>query len=513
MKLSLKLAAGLMVVMTLVLTAYGVMRVRREAALFELDMKRDHRHVGRTLSLVVGELWRTEGEGRAIALVRQVDRLKDHLDVRWVVGPASERQAVDAEGARLSTTVPVTAAGRQVGAVRLTESLGERRRYIATTVARTALVVLVLVASAATLALGLGYVLVGRPVRLLVSKARRVGSGDFDGVLGLDLRDELGELGKEMDLMAAGLARATRRAAEETGARIQALEQLRHADRLRVVGQLAAGVAHELGSPLCVVAGRAQLIAKGEIEGDDARASAVTINAQAERMAAIVRQLLNFARRQHADRQPCDLREMMTIAARMLQTEARRHNVELRLADSLDPVTVRADAGQIQQVVVNLVVNAIQAMPVGGVVDLGVERRRARHPDRPREGELEWAIIRVADQGVGMDVETQERAFEPFFTTKDVGQGTGLGLSVSHGIVEEHGGWIAVESMPGTGSRFSVYLPLGAPEGRGATHEPGASAREEDDDANEHAGLEPRGTGAADPRSAGDPGRGRRRAA
>ena len=460
MKLALKVAAGLMLVMTVVLAAYGVIRIRRETVLFEYDMRRDHRHVATTLSLVMGELWHTEGAARALGLLRRVDRLKDHIHIRWIPGQqAISRQVVVSGGgeSKLSTTELVRVAGRQVGAVELQESLVEPRRYIATTVIRTVIVVLVLVVSGAALAVGLGYLLVGRPVQLLVSKARRVGAGDFGGELKLGRRDELGELGREMETMSKRLAAATRRVAEETGARIVALEQLRHADRLRVVGQLAAGVAHELGSPLCVVAGRAQLIAGGELEQEDVRSSATIINAQAERMADIVRQLLNFARRQPADWLSCDLWEMAAEAAKLLQTEARRQGVELRPVKSPAPVTVDADAGQIQQVLTNLLVNALQAMPGGGEVALTVE---TRHPERPGEEDREWAVVSVADRGVGMEHHVRDRVFEPFFTTKDVGMGTGLGLSVSHSIVAEHGGWIAVESAPGRGSCFSVHLPL-----------------------------------------------------
>jgi signal transduction histidine kinase len=117
------------------------------------------------------------------------------------------------------------------------------------------------------------------------------------------------------------------------------------------------------------------------------------------------------------------------------------------------------DAGQIQQVLVNLIVNAFHAMPRGGRVELGLRRESRRPPDQVEAPEREMISLHVADEGEGIPKENLHQIFDPFFTTKDVGEGTGLGLSIAYGIIQEHGGWIEVESGPGKGSRFSIYLP------------------------------------------------------
>jgi len=142
----------------------------------------------------------------------------------------------------------------------------------------------------------------------------------------------------------------------------------------------------------------------------------------------------------------------------MLTHLGTQHNVELHLRPTPHGARVRMDEGQMQQVITNLVLNAIQAMPHGGRVDIDVGQARASRPGQPAS-ERDCVRLSITDQGVGIAADALAHIFEPFFTTKDVGEGTGLGLSVCYGIVEEHGGWIAVDSTPGKGSRFSVYLP------------------------------------------------------
>jgi signal transduction histidine kinase len=143
---------------------------------------------------------------------------------------------------------------------------------------------------------------------------------------------------------------------------------------------------------------------------------------------------------------------------KMLAHLAMQRHVELRLSSGSGPARVRMDEAQVQQVITNLVLNAIQSMPDGGRVDIDIGSVRAFKPGSA-SGERYYVRLAVVDQGAGITPENLPRIFEPFFTTKDVGEGTGLGLSVCYGIVEEHGGWIAVDNNVGKGSRFTVYLP------------------------------------------------------
>ena len=186
--------------------------------------------------------------------------------------------------------------------------------------------------------------------------------------------------------------------------------------------------------------------------------SARIIVEQAARITAIIRQLLDFSRRRGPSLGPGDLRPLAGRTVELLATLARKRGVVLAVDAPEGAVTAQIDPGQIQQVLTNLVVNGLQAMPTGGRLTLRLGRRHATPPPDVDGPAGEYAAVTVEDQGDGIAPEHLPRIFEPFFTTKDVGEGTGLGLSVAYGIVREHGGWIDVESKPGAGSRFTFFL-------------------------------------------------------
>jgi signal transduction histidine kinase len=176
-------------------------------------------------------------------------------------------------------------------------------------------------------------------------------------------------------------------------------------------------------------------------------------------MTAIIRKLLDFARRSSPRRSLVDLRKLVQRSLEL--TASLGHKARAVLADEgpEGPLMARVDPGQIQQVLTNLIVNAFQAMPEGGRVEVRIRAARARSPGVPAGSGADYLCIEFQDEGGGIPEEARSRLFDPFFTTKDVGEGTGLGLSIAHGIVRDHGGWIDVESEPGVGSCFSVYLP------------------------------------------------------
>jgi signal transduction histidine kinase len=305
----------------------------------------------------------------------------------------------------------------------------------------------------------LGIRLIGRPLHRLVEKTRRVGKGDLTEPLHLQGHDEIAEVAAAFNVMCEQLAESQEQILAETTARIAALEQLRHADRLKTVGRLASGMAHELGTPLNVVSARGALIAEGTLSDAEIVESGNIIKAQSERITAIVRQLLDFARRSIPHREPADLRRVAEQAIRLLTTFAKKQNVTISLSCDVPDAMTEVDVGQIQQVLTNLIVNAVQAMPKGGTVEVSICREHVCPPEGQDGSEGEHVCLSVRDEGVGVSEENMPLLFEPFFTTKDTGKGTGLGLSIAYGIVSEHGGWIDVASEPEKGSCFSVYLP------------------------------------------------------
>lgn len=236
-------------------------------------------------------------------------------------------------------------------------------------------------------------------------------------------------------------------------------EKLRHAERLATVGTLSAGVAHELGTPLRVITGRARMVLEEEPANEDIRHHARVIVEQAERMIRIIRQLLDFSRRSSPVGATDDLVGIVKQTVSMLDPLARKHRVTLRLIEADFAAPVTAKRSQIQQAISNLMLNGFQAMSEGGQLTLEVGRARKCHPEQPTGGEHDCFWVAVTDEGIGIPEPDLPRIFEPFFTTKPPGEGTGLGLSVVHGIARDHGGWIEVKSQVNKGSRFELYLP------------------------------------------------------
>lgn len=232
----------------------------------------------------------------------------------------------------------------------------------------------------------------------------------------------------------------------------QAEMQLIRSARLAAVGEMAAGVAHELNNPLTTVAGFIELVLEELPEGMSQRQDLELVMREAKRARGVVRRLLDFSRPGDNIRVSTDLNELVSEVLTLVQHLIRTNGVELRVQLREDLPWIPVDPNQIKQVLLNLVHNALQAMPRGGVLSVTTEPAE-------RDG-VKWLTVAVEDSGAGIVPEDLERIFEPFFTTRPVGSGTGLGLSVSYGIITEHGGFIEVDSVPGEGSCFTVWLQV-----------------------------------------------------
>jgi len=489
MKLTRKFIAALVVGVAIVALIQAFFDYRRERDVFDKQMRAEASALGRALARGMAEVWARDGEATAREFLITASSQSEHIRARWVwldsprdaprapresLEPMKENQPVvikDEVSNLLLTYIPVEVperrdmlsehhepppAEKRVGGIEVAQSLADLDKYTADSLRNQIIGSTSEVAVAAALALLLGVLFIGRPISRLAAKARRVGTGDLTGPLKLQQRDELGELANEINLMCERLS-------DERGARESATEQLRHADRLTTVGKLASGLAHELGTPLNVVSGRARLIRDGEVDGSEAVDSARIVAEQADRMTALIRQLLDFARPRALQKAPVNMTSLASRVGELVATIARKAQVNVEVPEHDDSMRVDADDGQLHQVVTNLVVNAIQATPENGTVSIAVKKALATPPPYVERTDATWIALEVKDTGSGMDDATRSRIFEPFFTTKQVGDGTGLGLSVTWGIVREHGGWIDVVSAPKQGSTFTVYLPQ--PEG------------------------------------------------
>ena len=243
--------------------------------------------------------------------------------------------------------------------------------------------------------------------------------------------------------------------------RREAIDQLRHSERLSTIGKLAAGMAHELGTPMNVISGRASLIASGKLSATETKSSAVAIGKQVTRMTKIIRNVLDFSRRGGCDKTPALLYDVCRETATLLHPLAASSGIEIEV-QAKGELEVAMNRGEIQQVLGNILTNAIHAMPHGGRIKVQAREEGVESEASPSRGpgSKSFAVIEVTDDGEGIAPDVLPHIFDPFFTTKDVGQGTGLGLSVSYGIVSDHGGFIDVKSRLGHGTTFLVYLPL-----------------------------------------------------
>lgn len=311
------------------------------------------------------------------------------------------------------------------------------------------------------LALGLGHVLIGRPLGRVVAQARRIANEDFTGRLVEDRGDEIGELKRELNNMCEKLVLARKRLDDEATAHVETLEQLRHLDRIRTVGTLSAAVAHELGTPFNVVLLRAESLLDGGATEEDRRDAARVISAQVKKMSTTVRQLLDFSRATEQPPTEVSLSALLRDVEKLLGPLAKKQGISLSARGSDGDVHVHADRLRLEQAVTNLVMNAVAASSAGGRIELRLSTERGVRR-RPGADPIDAARVDVVDHGAGMSRERLSRIFEPFYTTKPEGVGTGLGLTVACGIAEEHGGFLTAESKLGQGSTFSIYLPVPA---------------------------------------------------
>jgi two-component system, cell cycle sensor histidine kinase and response regulator CckA len=260
-----------------------------------------------------------------------------------------------------------------------------------------------------------------------------------------------------------------RKSVEEERIRLE--EQLMQARRLESVGQLAGGVAHDFNNMLSPILGYAEMLRDDLPEDDPHSEDLQQIIRAAGRARDLTRQLLVFARKQTLEIEPLHLNAVIRGFESLLRRMIRENvTIEMHLADEV--ATVNGDVGQIEQVLLNLAVNAQDAMPEGGVLTIETSDMVVDQPQSSRFGGIApgcYVVLTVSDTGTGMDPGTVERIFDPFFTTKAAGRGTGLGLSTVYGIIKQHQGHIVVQSAPGSGTAFQIYLPSGIvePDGQG----------------------------------------------
>ncbi len=319
--------------------------------------------------------------------------------------------------------------------------------FVATRAATTFHFLLLLIVTTVA-SLGLIYtvtMLVMRPVGRIVAMSRRVISGDMSARVGIRPPGELGVLCQAIDAMAEAVAR------RETQLTQAARQQVSRAEKLASIGRLAAGVAHEINNPLTGVLTFAHLLRQKPHMSEEDQQDLDLIIHETTRAAEIVRGLLDFARERPTMMEPLDINDVVRRTVRLIANQKKFEHIAIEEVLQNDLPEVRGDMNPLQQVLLNLALNACAAMPNGGRLTISTAASDGR------------VTLCVADTGCGIKEELLEKIFEPFFTTQPVGKGTGLGLSVTFGIVEQHDGTIEVQSKEGQGSTFTIGLPALVP--------------------------------------------------
>lgn len=482
MRISTKVSFSLALLGLVVFGGLGALQVRTE----KRDLERAFVREASTLCRATAEALRQDLRDRdpddSTALLQSLERFERDLDVMvWPLqtGPAMampkaelprglvdevgqdarrrgelvSRIAPRPDGGRVALVASPIDPSREVGVVVLARPLDTIDADLWREAQMTALSVLLFSVLGGMLGFVLGEVYIGRPLAQLDRAMTAVAEGGPDPGLSPGRADEVGRVLDRFDRMRRELQRAHDRLQREQDAHRTTLERLAEADRLVTVGQVAAGLAHEIGSPLQILHGRAQKLAGGVASTPELARGVEIIVAQIERITRIVRQLLQLARPRARERRPTDPAACIAEVVDLLDLEARRREVSLGLDVAPDLPLVDADPDALQQVVFNLARNGLAALEPGGWVRIRLDVTPVTS-EAPRTLELV-----VTDNGRGMSDELRAQAFEPFFTTRAREGGVGLGLAVVRSLVHAMGGSVTAHGRAEGGTEFVVRMP------------------------------------------------------
>ncbi len=298
------------------------------------------------------------------------------------------------------------------------------------------------------------------PLRRLVEAIDGVAGGDLSTAVLPGRDDEIGSLAARFNAMTESLREAREKEARANSARQSMEMHLRRAEKLATVGQVAAEIAHEVGTPLNVIGGRARNLARRSGDPAEVQKNAEIISDQVGRITKIIRQVLDASRKSRPSLTEVDVAKVVRDALDFVEELLKRQSIEATVHTAADLQPIPGDPDEIQQVCLNLIMNAIQAMKEGGRLTIDLEQVVRRKEGLALSPPSSYLMVQVSDTGPGIPVADRDKIFEAFFTTKDAGQGSGLGLAVSKGIIKDHEGWIEVDNAPQGGAVLRVFLPV-----------------------------------------------------
>lgn len=496
--LTARLVILLMLALMLITGAYDYTRLTHEREQLLEQMRQDVRIFSETLALAVRQNVR---RGRTTDELRELlEEILSRPSLVAVViyGPEAQvvaanvaaelpaaaaddlvRQALASRGAAtgivagpagriLRYVQPFRWPGGRTAAIEVQQTLAALERDMARAIRENVVSRLMVLAAFVLSVVALTRWSIARPIRALIRGAQAVGQGNLAQRIEVVRRDEIGQLADEFNRMAGNLQEAHERLLQEAKGRLRLEQEAQQAQKLATVGMLAAKVAHELGTPLNVISGRAEVLARAMSPEQAGRRHLDVILSQTERITGIIRTLLDYTRPKRPNLRPVEVLPILGRVASLLLDRGHRREVRLLLELPTGLPAVQADPEQLQQLFLNLVLNGLDACQAGQTVRL-TTGDGPRLPPEGRAGIVRGQVqgphlaIHVLDEGKGMTAEELNHVFEPFFSTKGGGAGTGLGLPIVEEIVRAHRGEIEVLSRPGHGTEVIVRLPLASP--------------------------------------------------
>jgi signal transduction histidine kinase len=302
---------------------------------------------------------------------------------------------------------------------------------------------------------------VSRPITKLLSGIDDVAKGDLSHVILSERDDEIGQIATRFNEMTFSLRESRGETQRQNEAKLALEQRLGQTEKLATIGQLAAEIAHEVGTPLNVIAGRAKAMKRKSKDQEAVEKNAEIVAEQTARITRIIQRLLDFTRRKvgTTGKAEVNLNELSLTTMELLHGQFSAAKIKTRLDRGEALPRVGGDADRLQQVLINLMLNAVQAMPDGGILTVETRALKRTRPGLEEGAEQAFVTLSIKDTGVGIPEDIRDKIFDPFYTTKEGQGGTGLGLAVCSGIVKEHDGWIDVETNTGGGTVFHVYLP------------------------------------------------------
>ncbi len=491
MRIGTKITAATALSVTLTLAVYAMFEVRARGTARRAALEAEARASAMAMRASLEALGSSAAEVEPAELTRRVGReLARTTPWRVVVAAADPRgtaptlglspaQArrlrvlvgspqlalMEHEDGALHYAIPLRAASERgvvvTGMLELSRPTGRLDEEARADALRAVLWVLVIAGATTTAVFLLTRSLMTQPMAKLLRGIDEVAKGDLSHVLLSERDDEIGAVATRFNDMTFSLRESRAETQRHHEAKSSLEQRLSHTEKLATIGQIAAEIAHEVGTPLNVIAGRARATQKKAGDPEAVHKNSEIIAEQAARITRIIQRLLDFARRRVGPpgHTSVNLNAVTLTTMELLAGQFAVAKVKTRLvrAEGLPPVS--GDGDRLQQVLLNLLLTSIQAMPEGGALTVETSAARRQRPGLELAPEQTFVCVEVSDSGPGIPEERRDKIFEPFYTSKDGQGGTGLGLAVCAGIVKEHDGWIEVGDAPGGGACFRVFLP------------------------------------------------------